>query len=132
MAFYSGLMVAEIDLEGNILNMSKKMARFYGINPDNAEGTQFATLIAQDDAEREAYMDEFWTALIANGKASREQNADIRGKDIYATEHYKVIYKDDMPYRVIVIAISKMREKELNERLQVEIQSYIDEHGGKA
>lgn len=132
MAFYSGLMVAEIDLEGNILNMSKKMARFYGINPDNAEGTQFATLIAQDDAEREAYMDEFWTALIANGKALREQNADIRGKDIYATEHYKVIYKDDMPYRVIVIAISKMREKELNERLQVEIQSYIDEHGGKA
>ena len=132
MAFYSGLMVAELDLEGNILNMSKKMARFYGINPDNVEGTPFATLIAQDDAEREAYMDEFWTALVANGKALREQNADIRGKDIYATEHYKVIYKDDMPYRVIVVAISRMREKELNERLQVEIQSYIDEHGGKA
>ena len=132
MAFYNGLMVAEIDLEGNILNMSKKMARFYGINPDNAEGTPFATLIAQDDAEREAFMDEFWTSLITNGTALREQNAEIRGKDIYATEHYKVIYKNEEPYRVIVVSISRMREKELNERLQVEIQSYIDEHGGKA
>ena len=131
MAFYNGLMVAEIDLEGNILNMSKKMARFYGINAESAEGTPFAALVTQDDAEREAYS-EFWTTLITNGSAKREQNSSIRGKDILATEHYKVIYKYDEPYRVIVISISRMREKELNERLQVEIQSYIDEHGGKA
>ena len=131
MAFYNGLMVAEIDMEGNILNMSKKMARFYGINIDSAEGTPFASLITQDDAERESY-NEFWTELITNGKAVRELNANIRGKDIYATEHYKVIYKYAEPYRVILVSISKMREKELNERLQVEIQSYIDEHGGKA
>lgn len=127
MAFYNGLMVAEIDLDGVIVSMSKRMMRFYGISGDGAEGIQFATLTMQDDAAREKYK-EFWATLMTAGRAQRKVNFIAHGKETQAVEYYKVINKYDEPYRVIVIAISKMREKELNERLIVELQSYMQEH----
>lgn len=127
MAFYNGLMVAEIDLDGVVVNMSKRMMRFYGLSGDSAEGTLFAALTTQDDTAREKYK-EFWSAMIVDGKAQRKVNINAHGKDVLAVEYYRIIYKYEEPYRVIVVAVSKMREKELNERLMVELQSYMQEH----
>ena len=128
MAFYKGLMVAEIDLDGNIVNISKTMMRFYGINNENVEGQSYFAVTAHDDDTRDTYK-EFWSMLMTNGKAQRRQSSKIYGKDLSTLEYYKVIYKYDEPYRVIVVAINKTRVNELNERLDNELQAYMNEHG---
>ena len=128
MAFYNGLMVAEIDTDGKLVNMSKRMMRFYGINNDSVEGLAYISVVAQDDSSRESFK-EFWNKLLENGKGQRKMEADIHGKATYALEYYKVINKNDAPYRVIVIAVSKIREHELADRLASELQSYMQEHG---
>ena len=84
--------------------------------------------MAQDETALEAF-NEFWTKLMAKGKAQREQLSVIRGKNFHTEEFYKVVFKDDEPYRVIVVSISKNREDDLKDRLKIEIQSYIKEHG---
>lgn len=127
-AFYNGLMVAEIDLNGDIIKMSNKMMKFYDISTDSVQGSSYIAVIAQDDAIRESYKD-FWTELLAKGKAQRIQETLIRGKQLRTHEFYMVINKDDEPYRVIVVAINNTREIELNERLMIELQSYMKEHG---
>ena len=128
MAFYNGLMVAEIDLDGNIINISKTMMRFYGINNENVEGMSYFAVTAHDDDTRDTYKD-FWTTLMTNGKAQREQSTNSYGKELNTLEYYKVIYKNDEPYRVIVVSINKTRRSELKERLNIELQSYMQEHG---
>ncbi len=128
MAFYNGLMVAEIDTDGKLMNMSKKMMRFYGINNESVEGMAYVSIVAQDDASREKFKD-FWATVLSSGKGQRKMQGSIFGKDTYAIEYYKVIYKNDEPYRVIVISISKMREKDLADRLASELQSFMQEHG---
>ena len=128
MAFYNGLMVAEIDTDGKLVNMSKRMMRFYGINNESVEGLAYISVVAQDDSSRESFK-EFWNKLLENGKGQRKMEADIHGKATYALEYYKVINKNDAPYRVIVIAVSKIREHELADRLASELQSYMQEHG---
>jgi methyl-accepting chemotaxis protein len=128
-AFHSGLMTAELDLNGNIISMSKNMTSFYGINSDNLMGMPYITVVAQDDSVSDAFSS-FWKNLLAEGKAQREQLSSIRGKNLRTDEFYKVVYKDDEPYRVIIVSISKNREDELKERLKIELQSYIQEHGG--
>ena len=130
MAFYNSLMVAEIDTDGKLINMSKKMMRFYGINNDNVDGLAFVSIVAQDDAAREKFR-EFWSSVMTNGKGQRKMQGSLFGKDTYAVEYYKVVYKNDEPYRVIVISVSKMREKELADRLTSELQSFMQEHGIK-
>lgn len=127
-AFYDGLMVAEIDLNGNIVKMSNKMMKFYEISTDSVQGSSYIAVIAQDDAVRESYKD-FWAELLEKGKAQRIQETLIRGKQLRTNEFYMVVKKDDEPYRVIVVAINKTREVELNERLMIELQSYMAEHG---
>lgn len=127
-AYYNGLMVAEIDLNGNIIKMSNKMMKFYDISTDSVQGSSYIAVVAQDDAVRESYKD-FWTELLANGKAQRIQETLIRGKQLRTNEFYMVVNKDGEPYRVIVVAINKTREVELNERLMIELQSYMAEHG---
>ena len=72
----------------------------------------------------------FWTKLLANGKGRRQQLSTIRGNSLRTDEYYKVVYRDDEPYRVVVVAISKKREDQLRDRLKSELQSYIQEHGG--
>ena len=128
MAFYDGLMVAEIDTDGKLVNMSKRMVRFYGLNNESVDGLAYISVVAQDDAARESFKN-FWEKLLTNGKGQRKMEANIHGKDTYAVEYYKVINKNDEPYRVIVIAVSKMRERELADRLASELQSYLQEHG---
>ena len=128
MAFYDGLMVAEIDTDGKLVNMSKRMVRFYGLNNESVDGLAYISVVAQDDAARESFKN-FWDKLLTNGKGQRKMEANIHGKDTYAVEYYKVINKNDEPYRVIVIAVSKMRERELADRLASELQSYLQEHG---
>jgi PAS domain-containing protein len=128
MAFYDGLMVAEIDTDGKLVNMSKRMVRFYGLNNESVDGLAYISVVAQDDAARESFKN-FWEKLLTNGKGQRKMEANIHGKDTYAVEYYKVINKNDEPYRVIVIAVSKRRERELADRLASELQSYLQEHG---
>lgn len=127
-AYYNGLMVAEIDLNGDIIKMSDKMMKFYDISTDSVQGSSYIAVIAQDDAVRESYKD-FWAELLENGKAQRIQETLIRGKNLRTHEFYKVVTRNDTPYRIIVVAINKTREVELNERLMIELQSYMAEHG---
>ena len=128
-AFYSGLMTAELDLEGNIIKMSKSMTTFYGINSDNLAGMPYITVVAQDDSAAEAFGN-FWTKMLVSGRAQRQQLSTIRGNSLRTEEYYKVVRRDDESYRVVVVAISKNREDQLRDRLKSELQSYIQEHGG--
>lgn len=127
-AFYRGLMVAIVDLNGQIVNMSRKMLNFYGINHDNVRGSSYIAVVAQDEAIREAYKD-FWNNMLIDGKAKRKQDSLIRGKQLSTMEYYKVIYENDEPSTVMIVAINKTRENELNDRLMIELQSYMKENG---
>lgn len=130
MAFYNGLMVAEIDLDGNIINMSKKMMNFYEMsnNNDQVQGSSYIAVVSQDDSARDSYKG-FWNELLEKGKAQRSQITLIRNKELLTQEYYRVVYINDNPDRIVVISINRNREQELNERLMIEIQSYMQEHG---
>ena len=128
-AFHNGLMTADLDLDGNIIEMSRSMTSFYGINSDNLAGMPYITVVAQDDSVADSF-NAFWKKLLANGKAKRQQLSTIRGNSLRTDEYYKVVFKDDEPYRVVVVSISKNKEDQLRDRLNSELQSYIQEHGG--
>ncbi len=126
-AFRDGLMTAELDLEGNIISMSGQMSSFYGINSDNLAGFPYITVVAQDDSVADAF-GTFWKKVLASGKGQRQQISTIRGNVFHTEEYYKVVYKDEEPYRVIVVSISKNKEDDLKERLKLELQAYMKEH----
>ena len=128
-AFHDGLMTAELDLNGNIITMSRNITSFYGINSDNITGMPYITVVAQDDSAVEAFKG-FWSKLLSSGKAQRQQLSSIRGKNFHTEEYYKVVIKDEEQYRVIVVSINKNREDDLKERLKMELQTYVQEHGG--
>lgn len=127
-AFYNGFMVAEIDLDGKVISMSKNMTSFYGISNDSVQGSSYIAVVAQDESASDSYKD-FWTQLLLDGKAQRKQVTLIRGKELETQEYYKLVCKDAEPYRVVVVAINRTRENELQERLMIEMQSYMQEHG---
>jgi len=127
-AYFKGLMVAQIDLNGKIMNMSQRLMLFYSVN-DSLVGTSFVSLVTQDESAREQFISEFWPDLIHNGKAQRRSKVLIRGKQLRTNEYYKVVTINDEPDHVIMVAESRSREHELKDRLMIELQSYIKEHG---
>ena len=127
-AYYKGLMVAEIDLSGKIMSMSKRLMFFYNVG-DNFVGVPYVSLVTQDEAAREQFINEFWPALLNTGKARRKNKSLIRGKQLRTTEYYKVVYLNEQPDHVIVVSENRSREHELKDRLMLEIQSYMKEHG---
>ncbi len=127
-AFYKGLMVAEIDLSGKIMNMSKRLMFFYNVG-DTFIGVPYVSLVTQDEVAREQFINEFWPMLLNTGKARRKNKSLIRGKQLRTTEYYKVVYLNEQPDHVIVVSENRSREHELKDRLMFEIQSYMKEHG---
>jgi len=126
--YYNGLMLAEIDLSGKIMNMSSQLMHFYNVN-ESLIGTTYVSLVTQDEVAREQFINEFWPTLINNGKAQRKNKVLIRGKQLRTTEYYKVVNQNDRPDHVIMIAENRGREHELKDRLMIELQSYLKEHG---
>lgn len=127
-AFYKGLMVAEIDLSGKIMSMSKRLMFFYNVG-DTFIGVPYVSLVTQDEVAREQFINEFWPMLLNTGKARRKNKSLIRGKQLRTTEYYKVVYLNEQPDHVIVVSENRSREHELKDRLMFEIQSYMKEHG---
>ncbi|MBO7434245.1 MAG: GAF domain-containing protein [Salinivirgaceae bacterium] len=127
-AYYKGLMVAEIDLSGKIISMSKRLMFFYNVG-DTFIGVPYVSLVTQDEVAREQFINEFWPALLNTGKAQRKNKSLIRGKQLRTTEYYKVVYLNEQPDHVIVVSENRNREHELKDRLMLEIQSYMKEHG---
>lgn len=127
-AFYKGLMVAELDLEGRVTNMSSKMTKFYGISNDSIKGSSYIAIVAQDEAACDSFKD-FWNKMLETGKAQRKQVTVVRGKELETLENYFVVNNEGIPAYVMVVAIDKTRDNDLQERLMIELHSYMQEHG---
>ena len=121
-AINQGMMLAVIDLKGRVIEMSPSMSGFYGINTENMKGKFYNAFIAQDEETRNEYI-AFWENLIAHGEGRRKQKLNVRNKDILVLENYRIVYEENRPTKVLLVAIDKTREKELNDMLKAEIES---------
>jgi methyl-accepting chemotaxis protein len=117
-----GMMVAQIDLKGRIIEMSPSMSGFYGISTENMKGKFYNAFIAQDEETRNEFIT-FWENLMVIGEGHRKQKLNVRNKDLLILENYRVIYEDNHPTKVLLLAMDKTREKELNEMLTAEIEA---------
>lgn len=115
-AINSSLMTAELDKTGRITQMSAAMRIIYSGNMEKVKGVFFDTLTAEDVNSKNEFS-EFFENVIHNGFGRRLQKIKARNKVYHILESYKLIDKDGMAPKVLVLAIDKSKEKELSEKI---------------
>ncbi|MGE4288503.1 MAG: cache domain-containing protein [Salinivirgaceae bacterium] len=114
------VMVAELDLNGRIIDISPLMASAYGSNYENVIEKYFDVLVAQDsDSQNEFSI--FWEKLLANGSGQRLHKIVSRNKEQWIQETYQVIQRDRLQAIVQVVAVEKSKEKELQQLVEQEL-----------
>ncbi len=116
-ALKRSMMIAELDINGRILDMSPSFLMSHGITLDTIQGKYYDAFVAQDEQLREKFS-EFWESLLKNGKGKRTQLIKQRNKEMVISEEYMVIEQERLQPKILLIAIDRTKEKELNERLK--------------
>lgn len=121
-AIKSNVMIAELDMNGRVIDMSANLAAIYGSNIETMIGKFYDVLFAQD-SDSQAEFSEFWEQMMANGKGRRLHKFSNRKKDIWIDESYQIIKRDRMAPIIQVVAYEKTREKELYAELKAAIEN---------
>jgi methyl-accepting chemotaxis protein len=118
----STVMLAELDMEGKIIDLSSFMSSIYGANPENLRGKFYDAIITQDKNSKNDYAD-FWAKMIQNGGGKRKQLVNNRNKEFWIVETYKVIQRDRLAPIVLLMAIDRTKEKEMEDMLVAEMKA---------
>ncbi|MFA6403948.1 MAG: cache domain-containing protein [Salinivirgaceae bacterium] len=118
----STIMLAELDMEGRIIDLSAPMSIMYGANLENLRGKYYDAIITQDNDSRKEFT-EFWAKMVQNGYGKRKQFINLRNKESWLVETYKVIQRDRMLPIVILMAVDRTKEKEMEEMLAAEMRA---------
>jgi PAS domain-containing protein len=118
----SSIMLAELDMDGRIIDLSIPMSSVYGANLENLRGKYYDAVITQDNDSRKEFT-EFWTKMVQNGYGKRKQFINLRNKETWLVETYKVIHRDRMQPIVILMAVDRTKEKEMEEKLATEMRA---------
>ncbi len=118
----SNIMLAELDMDGRIIDLSIPMSSLYGANLENLRGKYFDAVITQDNDARKDFT-EFWAKMVQNGYGKRKQFINLRNKEAWIVETYKVIQRDRMQPVVILMAVDRTKEKEMEEQLATEMRA---------
>jgi methyl-accepting chemotaxis protein len=113
----ASIMIAELDINGRILDISPQMSSVYGSSEENMKGKYFEAFITDNKQSQSDYF-KFWDNTIDKGHGKRYQKFIKRNKAIWLLETYIVIKKEGMLPKVIVIVTDKTKEKELIEQLK--------------
>lgn len=119
-AVKSTVMVAELDYRGRIIDMSPSMSVVYGANIENMRGNYFEGFVAQDKASQAEFA-KFWEGMIQTGASKRKHVVNQRNNKLYLLESYKVIKKEGLQPKVIILVVDKTKEKETNDLLKAEL-----------
>jgi len=122
----STIMLAELDIEGRILDLSAFMSTIYGANPENLRGKFYDAIITQDIDSRNDF-NAFWKKMIQNGGGKRKQVISSRNKQLWIVESYKVIQRERLAPIVLLMAIDRTKEKETEEMLLAEMKAIKEE-----
>ena len=102
-------------------------------NPEDSEACRMVTnLLDGADQQRTLFVvDSLEKARALSAVAANYYRGMAYSKDkqLRTTEYYKVVYLNEQPDHVIVVSENRNREHELKDRLMLEIQSYMKEHG---
>ncbi len=118
----SRMMLAELDIDGRIIDISPSMSTTYTANIENLRGKFYDVLVTHDNDSKNEFT-EFWSQLIHQGSGRRRQVITNRGKETILFESYKVIPRNRMTPIVLVFVTDHTKEKELEDLLEAEIKS---------
>ena len=118
-AVKKSMMMAQLDVNGRVLDMSPAMLLAYGISIESVQGRYYDAFVAQTEELRTVFT-EFWEKLLKNGKGRRNYIIEQRNKKLYILEEYLVLKQDGSQPKILLIAINQTKEKELNLQLQKE------------
>lgn len=113
------MMIAQLDVNGRVTDMSPAMLSTYGINSESIKGKYFDAFVAQTEELRTKF-NEFYENLLKNGKGRRNYIIEHRNKKTYILEEYVVLKQEGAQPKILLIAIDKTSEKELSLQLQKE------------
>jgi len=113
----TSVMIAELDVNGRILDVSPQMSSVYGSSEENMKGKYLEAFISSDKQSQSEYL-EFWDNVINKGEGKRYQKFIKRNKAVWLLETYTVIKKDGMLPKIVVVVVDKTEEKELSEKLK--------------
>ncbi len=115
-------MIAELDKEGRILDITPLLSTVYGGTTKNMKGKYYEAFVAQDSDSQQKFKN-FWETLIKNGKSKRKQKVIYHNKDMWLLESYLVIEKEGFPLKIMVVAIDKTKEKELTDKYNAKLKA---------
>ncbi len=116
------VMVAELDMSGRIIDISPAMAANYGSTLENIVGKFYDVLITQDSDSQNEFT-RFWEKLLIDGRGQRIHKINQRNKDLWIQESYQVLQRDNMASIVQIVAIDRIKEKELEMQLKDEMKN---------
>ncbi|MGD9993839.1 MAG: cache domain-containing protein [Salinivirgaceae bacterium] len=114
------VMVAELDMNGRIIDISPLMASAYGSSYENVIEKYFDVLVAQDSDSQNEFS-AFWEKVVAEGYGQRLHKMVSRNKEQWIQETYQVIQRDRLHPIVQVVAVDKSKEKELHQLVEQEL-----------
>ncbi len=102
-ALNASYLVAELDLEGNILSINDNAVELLHLSKEQLEGSNIRDI--QSDEEREEF-EELWASVLS-GSIAKRQRSVVRGdKQILITESYTPIYDEmDQLFKILNIGI---------------------------
>lgn len=118
----NSFMVAELDLTGRVISMSKTMLATYGVSIDNVKGKYYDAFVAQNEELREKF-GTFWDDLVRNGKGKRKYKFKQRNKEITIYEEYLVLEQEGALPKVLLVAIDRSIQTDLQKQLKKEIEA---------
>ncbi|HAN00520.1 MAG TPA: hypothetical protein DCQ26_18150 [Marinilabiliales bacterium] len=121
-AIKSRMMLAELDMDSRIIDISPSMSTTYTAHIENLRGKFYDALVTHDNDSKNEFT-EFWSQMIHQGSGRRRQVITNRGKELILFESYKVIPRDKMAPIVLVFVADHSKEKELEDLLEAEIKS---------
>jgi len=116
------VMVAELDLNGRIIDISPAMTLAYGSSLENMRGKFYDAFIIQDEPSRAEFV-AFWETMLRTGHGKRMQVLNQRNRFTWLLESYLLVEKEGIPSKVFLIVVDKTKEKELNDMLKAELAS---------
>ncbi len=120
-ALDSTCLVTEIDPNGTILYINNRNTEVLGDKKEDIEGRLHSELDFEARTNPEAYQ-KFWNDLLSGLTQKREFTLNVKGKDVWISEHYTPIANDKGEIvKIINIGIDISEGKEVERRLQKQI-----------
>jgi len=122
-AVKSSVMSAELDINGRILDISPVMSAVYGATTENMRGKYYDAFVVHDKNGQDEFAN-FWENTVKTGHGKRKQKIINRNKETWLLESYMVVKTEGLSPRILVVAIDKTKEKELNDLLNAELKAH--------